>query len=53
MTKGIPNPDDFKYLRPEEHRQTALELYKMLYNKTPKFEYKKRIEELNGLYPEN
>ncbi len=27
-------------------RQTALELYQKLYEKTPKFEYNKRIEEL-------
>ncbi len=27
-------------------RQTVLELYHKLYEKTPKYEYKKRIEEL-------
>jgi hypothetical protein len=30
----------------EEHRQKALALYQKLYEKTPKIEYKKRIEEL-------
>ena len=30
----------------EEHRQAALGLYQKLYEKTPKYEYKKRIEEL-------
>ena len=30
----------------EKHRQTALELYQKLYEKTPKFEYKNRIEAL-------
>ncbi len=30
----------------EEHRQAALKLYLELYEKTPKFEYKKRIGEL-------
>ncbi len=33
-------------LEPEEHLQTALELYQQLYEKTLKFEYKKSIEEL-------
>lgn len=31
----------------EEHRQVALELYRMLYKKISRFEYKKRIEELD------
>jgi tetratricopeptide (TPR) repeat protein len=30
----------------EEHRKEALQLYQELYTKTPKFEWKKRIEEL-------
>jgi len=30
----------------ENHRQTALERYRTLHKQTPKFEYKKRIEEL-------
>ena len=30
------------------HKSTALELYQKLYEKTPKFEYKKRIEELSA-----
>ncbi len=30
----------------EEHRKEALRLYQMLYTKTPKFEWKKRIEKL-------
>ncbi|OQY27769.1 MAG: hypothetical protein B6244_09700 [Candidatus Cloacimonetes bacterium 4572_55] len=30
----------------DKHRQAALERYQKLYEKTPKFEYKKRIEEL-------
>ena len=33
----------------ENHRQAALELYQQLYEKTPKYEYKKRIEELLSL----
>jgi hypothetical protein len=32
----------------EDHRQKALELYQNLYEKTPNFEYKQRIEELLG-----
>jgi tetratricopeptide (TPR) repeat protein len=32
----------------DEHRQKALELYQKLYEKTPKVEYKQRIEELLG-----
>jgi hypothetical protein len=36
----------FEVSTAEDHRQKALELYQQLYEKTPKFEYKKRIEEL-------
>jgi hypothetical protein len=32
--------------RKREHGKKALELYQKLYEKTPKFEYKQRIEEL-------
>ncbi len=31
---------------PEEHRPAALDLYQKLYEMTPKFAYKSRIEEL-------
>ena len=31
------------------HRQAALELYQKLYEKTPKFGYKKRIKELESI----
>ncbi|OQY27980.1 MAG: hypothetical protein B6244_08530 [Candidatus Cloacimonetes bacterium 4572_55] len=32
----------------QEHRRKALELYRKLYEKTPKYEYKQRIEELQA-----
>jgi hypothetical protein len=38
--------ETFEVSTTEDHRQNALELYQNLYEKTPMFEYKKRIEEL-------
>ena len=37
----------WKMTEQEDHRQNALEGYQKLYTKTPRFDYKKRIEELN------
>lgn len=39
----------WKMNQKEDHRQKALEFYQKLYEKTPKFEYKKRIEELTTI----
>jgi tetratricopeptide (TPR) repeat protein len=36
----------FEVFTAEDHRKKALEVYQQLYEKTPKFEYKKRIEKL-------
>lgn len=47
IAADFPQLEDLENLKPEEHRRAALKLYQKLYEKTPKFEYKKRIEELS------
>ena len=46
MTKDFPNLQDLENLNPKNHRQASLEMYQKLYEKIPKFAYKKRIESL-------
>ncbi len=44
----IMNDELGKPERADKHRQAALEMYQKLYEKTPKSEYKQRIEELSN-----